>query len=52
MRKLTLFIKDEMGATSIEYAVIAAATGLVLIAVLPELQSALDGKFSTIAGAM
>ena len=52
MSKLVQFIKDETGATAIEYAVIAAATGLVLIAVLPALQSALDGKFSTIAGAM
>ncbi len=52
MSKLVRFINDEAGATAIEYAVIAAATGLVLIAVLPALQSALDDKYTTIAGAM
>ena len=52
MSKLVRFIKDESGATAIEYGLIAAATGLVLVAVMPTVGSALNTTFSTIAGAM
>ena len=46
------FFKDESGATAIEYGLIAAATGLVLVAVMPAVNSALEGTFTTISGAM
>jgi pilus assembly protein Flp/PilA len=35
------FLKDESGATAIEYGLIAAAIGLMLVAVLPALRTAL-----------
>lgn len=52
MHKLVRFIKDDSGATAIEYGLIAAATGLVLVAVMPAVESALDATFTTISGAM
>ncbi len=52
MSKFVRFIKDDSGATAIEYGLIAAATGLVLVAVMPAVESALDGTFTTISGAM
>ena len=35
------FFKDESGATAIEYGLIAAATGLALVAVMPSIKSSL-----------
>jgi pilus assembly protein Flp/PilA len=46
------FFKDESGATAIEYGLIAAATGLALIAVMPTLKANLTTTFSTIATAI
>jgi pilus assembly protein Flp/PilA len=46
------FFKDESGATAIEYGLIAAATGLALIAVMPTLKANLTTTFSTIANAI
>jgi pilus assembly protein Flp/PilA len=46
------FLKDESGATAIEYGLIAAATGLALVAVLPSISSSLNTTFTSIAGAM
>jgi pilus assembly protein Flp/PilA len=44
------FFKDESGATAIEYGLIAAATGLALIGVMPTLSANLGSTtFSTIA---
>ena len=43
------FFKDESGATAIEYGLIAAATGLALIGVMPTLSTNLGSTFSTIA---
>ncbi len=42
------FLKDESGATAIEYALIASATGLALIAVMPSLNIVLSAKFAAI----
>ena len=42
------FLKDESGATAIEYGLIAAGISLAIIAVVNGLGSNLSGKFSTI----
>ena len=48
MNKLVRFVKDESGATAIEYGLIAAATGLALVAVMPTIYSNLKATFSSI----
>ncbi len=48
MNKLMRFVKDESGVTAIEYGLIAAATGLVLVATMPALKTALSGIFTQI----
>ena len=52
MGKLNRFMKCDDGATAIEYGLIAAATGLVLAAVLPAIESSLTGLYTTIAGGL
>ncbi len=47
MRK---FLPDDSGATAIEYALIAAAMGLALVAVMPTLAAAMLGVFTSLAG--
>jgi pilus assembly protein Flp/PilA len=42
------FMKDESGATAIEYGLIAAATGLALVAVTPTLKTQLSTIFGNI----
>ena len=42
------FFKDESGATAIEYGLIAAATGLALVAVMPGIKTALTTTFESI----
>lgn len=46
------FLKDESGATAIEYGLIAAATGLALVVVMPTIKSALITTFTSIGTAM
>src|SRR4051794_35569223 len=48
MTKLVRFVKDESGATAIEYGLIAAATGLALVLVMPTIKQALIGTFTSI----
>ena len=50
MNRLTRFAKDETAATAIEYGLIAAAMGVVLVAVMPFVASAIMSKFASIAG--
>ena len=45
-------MKNEDGATAIEYALIAAATGLALIAVMPTLGTNLENKLTPLAAAL
>jgi len=52
MSKLVRFVKDESGATAIEYGLIAAATGLALVAVMPTIKSKLTTTFTSISGAL
>jgi pilus assembly protein Flp/PilA len=49
MTKLVRFVKDESGATAIEYGLIAAAMGLALVAVMPLLATAIRDVFTSLA---
>ncbi|MBI2718023.1 MAG: Flp family type IVb pilin [Rhizobiales bacterium] len=49
MNKVMRLIRDESGATAIEYGLIAAAMGLALVTAMPILASAITGKFSSLA---
>ena len=46
---VTRFMKDESGATAIEYGLIAALIAVVLIGVLTLLGTNLNAKFKTIS---
>jgi pilus assembly protein Flp/PilA len=49
MSKFVRFVKDESGATAIEYGLIAAAMGLALVIAMPILATSVTGKFSSLA---
>jgi len=46
------FVKDQSGATAIEYGLIAAGIALAIIATINGLGSNLNGKFSSINGSL
>ena len=48
MNKLMRFVKDESGATAIEYGLLAAGIALVLITIVISLGSTLNGVFTDI----
>ncbi len=48
MDKLQHFAKDESGVTAIEYGIIAAAFGMMLIAVMPSVGGSLSALFEAI----
>ena len=52
MNKVARFFKDESGATAIEYGLIAAATGLALVAVMPTIKSKIQTTFTSISSKM
>lgn len=49
MKELNQLIKDESGATAIEYGLIAAATGLALVGTMPTIKSKLTTLFTSIS---
>jgi pilus assembly protein Flp/PilA len=49
MSKLYAFLKDESGATAIEYGLIAAGISVVIIATVNAIGSNLNGKFNSIS---
>ena len=49
MRNLFAFLKDESGATAIEYGLIAAGIALAIITVVNSLGSTLNTKFTSIS---
>ena len=49
MKKFVRFMIDESGATAIEYGLIAAAMGLMLVAVMPILATAVSTLFGTLS---
>ncbi len=46
------FLKDESGATAIEYGLIAALISVVIITVLTSIGSSLNTKFGNVATAL
>jgi len=46
------FVRDESGATAIEYGLIAALIAVVIIAALTLLGTAISSKFDTIANSV
>jgi pilus assembly protein Flp/PilA len=46
------FVKDESGATAIEYGLIAAGISLAIIAVVNGLGSSLNTKFTSISSSL
>ena len=50
MTLVTRFVKDESGATAIEYALIAATMATVLVAGMLALGPKVESTFTTIAG--
>jgi pilus assembly protein Flp/PilA len=51
-RFVTRFLKDESGATAIEYGLIAALIAVVIIGAVTQAGTAIDGTFQTVAGAL
>ena len=49
MLKLYAFIRDETGATAIEYGLIAAGISVAIIAVVNGLGTSLNDKFTSIS---
>ena len=45
---ISRFVKDESGATAIEYGLIAAGISLAIIAIVNTLGGTLNGKFTSI----
>jgi pilus assembly protein Flp/PilA len=43
------FLNDDSGATAIEYGLIAAATGLALVGIMPFIKTGLQTIFSSIS---
>jgi pilus assembly protein Flp/PilA len=50
MSKVFAFLKDESGATAIEYGLIAAGISVVIIATVNAIGSSLNSKFQYISG--
>lgn len=46
------FVKDESGATAIEYGLIAAIVGVGIIVGLTQLQVGLNALFATVVGSL
>lgn len=49
LKKIECFVKDESGATAIEYGLIAAATGVALVLTMPTIKNKLTDLFNTVA---
>jgi pilus assembly protein Flp/PilA len=49
MSMFSAFLKDESGATAIEYGLIAAGISIVIIASVNSVGTALNGTFSTVS---
>jgi pilus assembly protein Flp/PilA len=49
MSRVIAFLKDETGATAIEYGLIAAGISIVIIASVNAIGSSLNTKFSSIS---
>jgi pilus assembly protein Flp/PilA len=52
MNKFVSFVNDESGATAIEYALIASAMALALVAAMPALGTVIKTKFTAIGASI
>jgi pilus assembly protein Flp/PilA len=52
MNKLITFLKDESGATAIEYGLIAALISIAAIAAMTQVGSNLSKTFSTVSSSL
>ncbi len=52
MSKVSRFLRDESGATAIEYGLIAAGIAVAIIAAVNALGTALSGTFGTVTTAL
>jgi pilus assembly protein Flp/PilA len=52
VRVMNKFLKDESGATAIEYGLIAAAMAVCLLVAMPYITTALSTKFSRIGSSI
>ena len=52
MRNIMRFIKQEEGATAIEYGLIAALIAVVVIGAVTTVGTKLSGTFSTVSGSV
>lgn len=52
MTKFVRFMKDDSGATAIEYGLIAAFMGIMLIAAMPLLAGQISALFGTLGAGM
>jgi len=52
MSKFVAFLKDESGATAIEYGLIAAGSSVVIIAAVQSVGTQLNTTFSSISSAL
>ena len=52
MNKVARFLKDESGATAIEYGLIVAATGIALALVMPGIKAKIQATFNSVASKM
>ena len=52
MNKVQSFINDQSGATAIEYALIASAMALALVATMPLLGGIIKDKFTNIGASI
>ena len=51
-RRLQTLLRDESGATAIEYGLILALLAVVVISAVTSLQQAITGKYNQIGGAL
>ena len=52
MRKIIGFLKEQSGATSIEYAIIASGVAAVIVAAVNNLGSALKADYTSVNAAL
>jgi pilus assembly protein Flp/PilA len=52
MNRLALFLRDESGATAIEYGLIAALIAVVIITAVAAVGTNLSGTFNTVSSAV
>ncbi len=51
-KPLAAWLKDERGATAIEYGVLAALLSVVIIATVTSLEHGIEAKYNTISNAL